>query len=341
MPKKVLVALSGGVDSAVCAHLLREQGCEVAGLVLRMSPAHDGAVRDAEQVARQLGIPLMVGEMGPLFQREVVDYFIAEYRRGRTPNPCVVCNPRVKFKALLDTADREGFDCIATGHYAALRREGEHTLLCRGEALERDQSYMLCRLGQPVLSRLLLPLAALPKEKVREIAASLGLDCARKPDSQENCFIPDNDYAGYIEARAGACPEGDFISPEGQVCGRHKGILHYTVGQRKKLGIALGRPVFIKRIDPDTNRIYLADSGDEYAPGITVTDLTMTFPGSLRDGMRVCVKIRSRAPLAPCTIRLAGDRAEVLFDQPQRAPAPGQLAAFYDGEVVLGGGFME
>lgn len=341
MSKRVLVALSGGVDSSVCVHLLQEQGYEAAGLVLRMSAAHQQTVADAQRAADQLGIPLFVGEMETLFEERVIRYFIEEYRRGRTPNPCVVCNPQVKFKALLETAGREGFDWIATGHYAGLRRQGAVTLLTQGKSLARDQSYMLSRLGQDVLSRLLLPLADLEKDQVRQAAAALGLDCAAKPDSQENCFIPDGDYASYIEARAGSCPQGDFISPEGEVCGRHQGILHYTVGQRKKLGIALGRPVFVQRIDPLNNRVYLADAADAFAGEITVAGLTETFPGSLRDGARVGVKIRSRAPVVPCTIALGDGGAAVRFDQPQRAPAPGQLAAFYDGEVVLGSGFIQ
>lgn len=339
--RKILVALSGGVDSSVCVHLLKEQGYAVTGLVLKMSPAHDGTVEDAKIAAEQLGIPLIVGDMQKEFEEKVISYFVGEYRKGRTPNPCIVCNPLVKFKALVDYADREGIEKVATGHYAGLRREGEHTLLTLGDSAARDQSYMLCRLDQSVFSRLVFPLAELGKDRVREIASELGLSCADKPDSQENCFIPDNDYAAFIEARAGKCPEGDFISPEGKVCGKHLGILHYTVGQRKKLGIALGRPVFIREIDPVTNRIYLADSGDEYAPGIIVTDLSETFPGAFRDGGRYGVKIRSRAPIAPCTVHLKEDNtAEVVFDSPQRAPAPGQLAAFYDGDIVIGGGFI-
>ena len=168
-----------------------------------------------------------------------------------------------------------------------------------------------------------------------------GLSAADKPESQEICFIPDGDYAGYIEKRLGVFPEGEYISPEGRVCGRHKGIIHYTVGQRKKLGIALGRPVFIKRIDPAENRIYLAWGGDEYEREILVRELSETFPGAFRDGMRCGVKVRSRAAVAPCTIHFAGDgKLRVVFDRPERAPAAGQTAAFYDGDVVLGGGFI-
>ena len=341
MEKKVLVALSGGVDSAACARLLLDAGYEVAGCVLKMSPAHEGTVEDAKLAAEQLGIPLYVRDMQADF-RQVIEYFMGEYAAGRTPNPCVVCNPTVKFKGMLAAADELGYPYIATGHYAGLRREGDRVYLTRGASAARDQSYMLCRLTQRELLRLIFPLSEMQKPDVRTLAEEAGLSCAGKPDSQEICFIPDGDYAGYIEARLGKFPEGDFISPDGKPCGRHKGIIHYTVGQRKKLGIALGKPVFIRRIDPGENRIYLAWGGDEYDGGMTVSGLSETFPGAFRDGMRCGVKIRSRAAIAPCTLTLLGDgRAKVVFDRPERAPAAGQTAAFYDGEVVLGGGFID
>lgn len=338
--KKALVALSGGVDSAVCVRLLQQQGYETAGLVLRMSDAHGGTVADARRAAKELDIPLYVQDMGALFQEKVVDYFAEEYRRGRTPNPCLVCNPTVKFSALLEMADKEGFGWIATGHYAGLRREGATALLTRGASAARDQSYMLARLKQDVLSRLLLPLSGLDKPAVRAEAEKLGLFCAQKPDSQEICFIPDNDYAGYIEAHYGGCPPGEFISPEGLPCGRHGGLHRYTVGQRKKLGIALGRPVFIKRIDPVQNRIYLADAGQDLVKEIMAVGLSETFPGSLSAERAAGVKIRSRSPVVPCRLYPQDGRARVVFDEAQRLPAPGQQAVFYADDVVLGGGFI-
>ena len=341
MEKKVLVALSGGVDSATCARLLMENGYTVAGCVLKMSPAHEGTVQDARLAAQQLGIPLYVRDMQKDFS-EIIRYFMEEYASGRTPNPCVVCNPQVKFKGMLAAADELGYPMIATGHYAGLKREGDRVLLTRGASKERDQSYMLCRLTQRELSRLIFPLAEMAKPDVRALAEEAGLSCAGKPDSQEICFIPDGDYAGYIEERMGKFPEGEFISPEGVPCGRHKGIIHYTVGQRKKLGIALGKPVFIRRIDPVENRIYLAWGGEEYDSSIIVSGLSETWEGAFQDGMRCGVKVRSRAAVSPCTLTLLGDgRARVDFDQPERAPAAGQTAAFYDGDTVLGGGFIE
>ncbi len=338
---RVLLAMSGGVDSSACAVLLREQGYDVTGLVLKMSPAHSQTVADAEAAAEQAGVSLLVRDLTGVFEREIIANFMEEYRRGRTPNPCVICNPGVKFRALLDTADAEGCAWIATGHYAGLRREGDRTLLTCGENPERDQSYMLCRLKQAVLSRLLLPLSRLPKPEVRRVAERAGLSCAAKPDSQEICFIPGNDYARFIEERLGPGTPGEFISPEGVPCGTHRGILHYTVGQRKGLGIALGRPVFVRRIDPASNCIFLSDAQDAFEPEILLSGLSETFPGAVRDGMEVTVKIRSRATPARAVLCREGERWRVRFAEPQRAPAPGQTAAIYDGDVVLGGGFIE
>ena len=340
MSRKILVALSGGVDSSVCAWLLKQQGWEVGGIVMKMSPAHEQTVADARAAAEQLGIPLLVRDLGEEFSKEVISYFMEEYARGRTPNPCIVCNPKIKFRALMDAVEEGGYELAATGHYAGLRKKDGLALLTRGENPERDQSYMLYRLGQRELSRLFFPLAALPKDQVRELARQAGLSCAEKPDSQENCFIPDNDYAGYIEAHRGPCPPGEFISPEGLPCGTHRGIIHYTVGQRKRLGIALGRPVFIREIDPDTNRIYLADGTDTCKEEIIVTDISETFPGAIRDGDEVQVKIRSRAAAAPAVAFREEDRLRIRFAVPQRAPAPGQSAVLYQGDVVLGGGFI-
>ncbi len=338
---KALVALSGGVDSTVCVHLLKEQGYEVAGIVMKMSPAHADTVRAAQDSAKALGIPLYERDLTKEFKRSIIDHFAYAYKHGQTPNPCVLCNPYVKFRSLIDTADELGFDWIATGHYARLQRQDGETLLLRGESKKRDQSYMLYRLDQQVLSRLILPLASLEKEEVRRIAAELGVSAAGKPDSQENCFIPDNDYAGYIERHYGKSEPGDFISPEGRPCGKHRGILHYTVGQRKGLGIALGRPVFIREIDPVNNRIYLADSGGEYFSKVQIGGVTTISGRPLKPG-RVQVKLRSAA--IPCKAEvqpLEGDQAELMFDTPQRASAKGQSAVLYDGDVVLGGGFIE
>lgn len=341
--KRILVALSGGVDSSVCVYLLKKQGHDVAGVVLKMSPAHDQTVADAQEAADALGIPLYVKDMGESFDRNVIDYFVSEYQNGRTPNPCVVCNPTVKFRALVDAADEYGYDFVATGHYADLIERDGKVFLARGECKQRDQSYMLYRLTQRELKRLIFPLNHMDKKQVREIAEEANLPCAKKPDSQEICFIPDNNYAQFIIERTGQMSKpGDFIAPDGTVCGQHKGIIHYTVGQRKHLGIALGRPVFVKRIDPVENKIYLADAGDEYYARAVVRDVSITT-GEPLQRCRAQVKIRSVAPLVGAeVIPMEDGRVEVRFDETQRAVARGQSIVFYTPEeIVTGGGFVE
>ncbi len=344
MSKRILVALSGGVDSSVCVHLLKEQGYEVEAAVIEFSPAHAGAVEAAKISAEQLEIPLHVIEAHEAFRKNVIEPFCREYKAGRTPNPCIICNPTTKFHLICEKAKELGIDKIATGHYAGIVQTDRGWLVKQSVCRQRDQSYMLYRLTQEQLSMLVLPLEGLEKPVVREIAAKAGLSCADSPDSQEICFIPDNDYAGYIERHFGKSKMGDIFDPDGKVCGRHQGLLHYTVGQRKHIGVALGYPVFIKSIDPEKNCIYLAKTGDEYAPGITLKDC-VTFPHEAWDNKvtSAFVKIRSRAGLSPATITLGeNNSATVIFDEPQRAPAPGQSCVIYteDGSV-LGGGFIE
>jgi tRNA-specific 2-thiouridylase len=339
--RRVLVALSGGVDSSVCALLLQRAGYEVSGLVLKLSPCHTSAVEAAELAADALGIPLYVAEEEELFTQNVILPFDREYRRGRTPNPCVICNPTTKFAILSQKARELGCGKTATGHYAGLFQADGRYRIRKAGCLARDQSYMLYRLTQEQLSTLILPLEALPKDDVRAIAREAGLPCAASPDSQEICFVPDNNYPAYLEHRFGPMEEGDFISPEGEPCGRHKGLLHYTVGQRKGLGIALGRPVFIQSMDAETNRIYLADSGREYAGGILLENCLWPAFSAPERPFRCGVRIRSMAKEAPALVTpLEGGAARVDFDTPQRAPAPGQSAVCYDGEFLLGGGFI-
>lgn len=340
MEKKVLVALSGGVDSAACARLLLDAGYEVAGCVLKMSPAHEGTVEDAKLAAEQLGIPLYVRDMQADF-RQVIGYFMGEYASGRTPNPCVVCNPTVKFKGMLAAADELGYPYIATGHYAGLRREGDRVYLTRGASAARDQSYMLCRLTQRELSRLIFPLSEMQKPDVRTLAEEAGLSCAGKPDSQEICFIPDHDYARFIEENAGEVPpEGNFVDWEGHVLGRHRGIIHYTVGQRKGLNLSMGRPVFVTAIRPETNEVVIGDAGDVFTDRLVCGNVNWMAMDGLHGGeARVKAKIRYSHKGASCRIREREDGlVECVFDEPQRAVTPGQAVVFYQGDYVAGGG---
>lgn len=306
-----------------------------------MSECHQKAVDDAKKTADALGVELIVRDMSELFRREVIEYFADEYKSGRTPSPCIICNPRVKFRALLDTANELGIDYIATGHYAKITEENGIYYLKKGDSVARDQSYMLYRLKQNVLSRLLLPLSDIEKPKVREIAAGLNLHCADAPDSQEICFVSDNDYAGYIERNFGGVREGDFISPDGKVCGRHKGIIHYTVGQRKGLGIALGRPAFISEIDVKTNKIQLAFEMP-LVDSIPLCHITETFDGALDipENEIVTVKLRSAAKPFEATISRQGDSITVNALEPQKKVPRGQGGVIYSGDTVLGGGII-
>lgn len=342
--KSVLVGLSGGVDSSVAVHILKEQGYKVAGCVLEMSDCHKKAVEDARTVAAALDIELYEVDMHSVFKTEIIDYFANTYKSGKTPSPCIICNPKVKFKALLDTADKYGFDYIATGHYAKIEEENGIFKLRRGEIAERDQSYMLYRLEQNVLSRLLLPLYSIEKPKVREIARSLNLSCADAPDSQEICFVSDNDYAGYIEREFGGMKKGEFISPDGKVCGEHKGIIHYTVGQRKGLGIALGRPAFISKIDALENKIYLAFDMPTVSE-VILNSKAETYKGALDipPDKTVFVKLRSRMPAFEATIRATPDSdiITVIPKAPVKKVPAGQGGVVYDGDTVLGGGIID
>lgn len=341
-PGKVLLALSGGVDSAACAHLLQREGWEISAAVMRMSELHEKAVSAARAAAETLGIPLTVLDLREEFQETVIRYFIEEYRNGRTPNPCVLCNPKIKFRALLEEADRQGCAYAATGHYAGIVEQNGIYSIRRSLNRKRDQSYMLHRLGQRELSRLIFPIGDLEKPFVREMAATAGLSAAEQPDSQENCFIEGNDYAAFIESAAGKMPEGDFIAPDGRACGRHRGLLHYTVGQRKGLGIALGRPVFVREIDPESNRIYLADAGQDTVSEALLSSVTFTSGIFPKEPFPAEVKIRSVAPPVPAKIFPGpGETARVVFQTPQRAVAKGQSLVIYQGELLLGGGFLE
>lgn len=352
--ERVVIGMSGGVDSSVAAWLLQEQGYEVMGVTMQIwqdeSPERVeenggccglSAVEDARRVASQLGIPYYVMNFKRDFKKNVIDYFIDEYLHGRTPNPCIACNRYVKWESLLRRSMDIGADYIATGHYARIDKlpNGRYALKTSAAAA-KDQTYALYNLTQEQLSHTLMPVGGYTKDEIREFARKLGLQVAHKPDSQEICFVPDKDYARFIEENAGVkIPKGNFVWKDGTVVGQHKGITHYTVGQRKRLGIALGRPVTVVRICPDTNEIILGDDKDVYTQVLCADRLNWMAVDGIDGEARFMAKIRYNHAGAMCTVRMVGeDEVECTFDEPVRAVTPGQAVVFYDGEYVAGGG---
>ncbi len=356
MPQMIWAAMSGGVDSSVMAHRLLEAGYTVEGATMTLyrqtaavdaSPLPCGSdedVRDAKAVCDRLGIPHHVYDFGQLFEDTVIRDFISVYEMGGTPNPCIVCNKHLKFGALLDAALRDGADGIATGHYARVTRDdgsGRYLLKVAGDET-KDQTYVLWQLSQEVLSHVLLPLGDLRKSDIRTMAADLGLITAHKSDSQDICFVPDGDYAGFIQRHTGhdALP-GHYVTEDGRVLGNHKGIIHYTVGQRKGLGIALGQPMFVKSKDAATRRVVLTTNDRLYSREVHLAHINLIATDRLEAPLRVTAKIRYQQKPAPATLVQTGEHtAALVFDEPQRAAAIGQSAVCYDGDVVVGGGLI-
>lgn len=337
---KILLGMSGGLDSTYAALKLLREGHSVEGAVLVMHEYTDTS--SAEAAAHSLGIPCHVIDCKNEFQSSVVSNFISEYLAGRTPNPCIICNSEVKFSFLLKYAQENGFDGIATGHYAKIVKKGSRYAISMASDPKKDQSYMLWRLSQHVLSKLYFPLAEDTKQEVRAAAQNVGLYAADKEESQEICFVPDGDYAAYIESVKGQSPKGNFVTKDGKVLGEHNGIIRYTVGQRKGLGIAFGSRVFITDINPFDNTIVLSDV-DEKRSEFLVSDIKFSGIEELRVGqkIRLNVKIRYLAPPVECTLEYLGHGlGSVVMDQPQRALTPGQSAVFYDGKDLVAGGFI-
>ena len=351
--KKVVVGMSGGVDSAVAAYLLKEAGYDVIGVTLRTWESDDGQesrcceIDDARQTARQIGIPYHAFNCTLDFEREVTRPFIDDYLHGLTPNPCVICNRKIKWERLLYYAGLLEADYVATGHYASVVKleNGRYTVR-NARHVEKDQTYMLYRLSQEQLAKTLMPLGGYTKDTVREIAAKAGLPIAAKPDSQEICFVPDGDYAGYIRenAEGGVPGEGTIVDEAGTVLGTHKGIIHYTVGQRKGLGLSVGHPVYVKRIRADTNEVVVGAKQEILCKALLCRDLNyMSIPG-LEEGDRLRCKVstRYRHPGQDAVLEGApGGLVRVTFDTPVRFAAPGQSAVFYDENAcVVGGGII-
>ena len=343
--EKVVVGLSGGVDSSVAALLLKEQGYDVIGVTMKTWYRAESIIEDAKRVADFLSIPYHVIDFTEEFHRHVVDYFAEEYLHGRTPNPCVVCNRHVKWEALLDRSREFGAELVATGHYARVEKlqNGRYALRSSVTAA-KDQTYALYNLTQDQLARTLMPVGSFEKEEIRRMAREAGIPVAEKPDSQEICFIPDQDYAGFIERYTGKqIQPGNFVDSDGRILGRHKGIIHYTVGQRKGLNLALGHPVFVTEIRPDTNEVVIGTNEDVFTKSLLCSKLNwMAADGFHGSELRMLAKIRYAHKGAMCTIREAGeDLAECVFDEPVRAVTPGQAVVFYQDDWVAGGGIIQ
>lgn len=339
---KAMVGMSGGVDSAVAAYLVNKE-YETQGVTLRLwcgdLQKQQREEADARAVCEKIGIEHSVLDLQDTFAEKVIDGFIENYKIGLTPNPCIECNRHIKFGEMLEFAESKGCEKIATGHYARVEKCGERYLLKKAADAGKDQSYVLYSLSQKALSSLLLPLGDYTKSEIREIACQMGFDVARKSDSQDICFVPDGDYAEFIRKRTGEdFPVGDYVDINGNILGQHKGVIHYTVGQRKGLGIALGKPQFVISKCAETGRVVLGDEQHLFYRRVEIDNVNLIAADKV-DGLRAEGKLRYRHSQQPCTLhQLDNNRLLLEFDKPQRAPAPGQAAVIYDGDIVIGGG---
>ena len=343
MPKynSALVAMSGGVDSTVAAMLAINDGIDCAGAIMKLYPGATDGEADARAAAEQLGIRLHIFDLSELFAEQVIERFISEYREGRTPNPCIDCNRRLKFGRLLEKAREMGKECIVTGHYAQIERatNGRY-LLKKGIDPVKDQSYALYSLKQEQLSHILLPLGGLTKTEVREIATGAGFNNAQKNESQDICFVPDGDYAGFIGKYTGEQPRaGRFVDVDGNDLGENRGVIHYTIGQRRGLGLAMPYPPYVLEIRPETDTIVIGRNEQLYSKSLIAQDINLIPCDRLDAPVRANVKIRYNHTGQPATVRQIGEDAiHIEFDEPQRAITKGQAAVIYDGNTVIGGG---
>lgn len=332
--------MSGGVDSSVCAALILDKGFEACGVTMRLFCAGDKDIEDAKAVCDRLGIPHTVADMTGDFEKNVICRFVDAYEKGITPNPCIDCNRFMKFGALFDAAEELGCSHIVTGHYARVEQVGDRFLLKKGLDESKDQSYVLYSLTQKELSRVLLPLGELTKSRARELASELGFENSDKKDSQDICFVPDGDYAAFIENFTGKTyPEGNFVDEQGNILGTHRGIIRYTIGQRKGLGLSLPAPLYVKTKNVDTNEVLLCPNEGLFTDTLVANAFNWIAFDPPKAEFRAYVKTRySARPAAATVIPIDDTSVKVVFDQPQRAITPGQAAVLYDGDVVIGGG---
>ena len=343
--EKILVGMSGGVDSSVCALVLTEKGYSVSGATLSLLGKTQSDLKnisDAKAVCDRLGVDHYTLEFSDDFKTYVIDNFINEYIAGRTPNPCVVCNRYIKFGKMLEKAKEMGFSKIATGHYARIEQKNGRYLLFKASDISKDQSYVLYCLSQEQLSAVQFPLGELSKPQVRKIAEENGFINANKKDSQDICFVPDGDYASFIEKTANfVSSTGDYINLKGEKIGEHKGVIHYTIGQRKGLGVAFGHPVFVIDKNAQTNQVVLGEQEELFYKSVLVKDTNFIPFDKLKNEMSVGAKLRYSQKEQPATIKpLENGEVLIEFSEPQRAPSPGQAAVFYDGDMVVGGGVI-
>ncbi|KRU45561.1 MULTISPECIES: tRNA 2-thiouridine(34) synthase MnmA [Clostridium] len=355
MKKKVLVGMSGGVDSSVAAYLLKEQGYEVIGVTMQIWQDDEefiekeggccslSAVADARRVANKIGIPFYVMNFKDAFKRNVIDYFVDEYMEGRTPNPCIACNKFIKFSSFLDKAMAMGIDYVATGHYAIIEKQKDRYIIRKSEDDKKDQTYALYNLTQFQLERTLMPCGQYKKSEIREIAKNIGLRVYNKKDSEEICFIPDNDHGRYIKNRfPNKVRQGNFVDKQGNVLGKHKGIVYYTIGQRKGLGIAFGKPMYVVDINPFKNEVVLGTIEDLLNTELIAKDINYIPFDTLKEPMEVEAKIRySQIPSKAIITPIDDSRVRVDFHEKQRAITKGQSVVFYKDDLLIGGGIIE